>query len=346
MSDAESRKFFREHGMFLHPLMGSIFDFVEEKRARPNGRTPFDDEIEVIGDVVYKTVDGEELKMDIYLPSHPIDGRAPLVMDIPGGGWMIHNRAHRDGYAKCFAAMGAVVAVIDHRLCPKVFFPENLGDCADAYNYLVDHADELNIDPENITVTGDSSGGHLTACLGALATHPTYASELNLPKPKTTPSALIFVSGAFSIKVMHRIPFTHLLMVRYISGQKSRRAYKKWEYAKYIEPYDFVTSNYPKCYNNGGASDLLCFGEAARMSALLDEKGVTNSYDIGRSLFNSGHCYVLRFPFKSARKDALKLYDFYFRTQTKRGVDLSAGFERVEKFFADYKNSLKGRAKK
>ena len=66
-------------------------------------------------------------------------------MDIPGGGWVIHNRHRRDGYARLYAALGAVVAVIDHRLCPRVLFPEDLKDCIDAYNFLADNAERFGI---------------------------------------------------------------------------------------------------------------------------------------------------------------------------------------------------------
>lgn len=343
MSELTKREFYRQHGMFYDPLMGKIFDVVEGSRAKPNGRTPFD--IAVSKDVPYKTVDGETLYMDIYYPPQKRE-KMPLVMDIPGGGWMIHNRNRRDGYAKCFAQMGAVVAVIDHRLCPRVFFPENLIDCVDAYNFLVGKAEELGIDVNNITVTGDSSGGHLTACIGALATHPTYAEELGVMRPLTVPAGLIFVSGAFSFSVMHRIPFTHTLMVRYVSDTPTRSAFRKWKYHELIEPYNYLTSAFPPSYNNGGCTDLLCFGEAKRMAGKLSALGVENEYCVGRNIFNSAHCYMLRFPFASARRDALKLFDWYYRQELKKGFDMSDSFCEVEKFFTDYKKSLKGRETK
>lgn len=336
------KDFRKDFGMFRRPIMADIFDFFEEARAVPNGRTPFNDEIKIEKDIVYKTIDGKQLLMDIYYPSHPIEGKAPCVMDIPGGGWMIHNRLRRDGYARCFAAMGAVVAVIDHRLCPEVFFPKDLEDCVDAYNFLGDNADRFGIDKDNITVTGDSSGGHLAACFGIAATDEEYAKSLAISTPSTKPSGLIFVSGAFSFEVMYRIPLTNTLIVRYVSGQKSRKAFRKWEFYKQTNPYEYLNANLPPCYNSGGMTDFLCLGEAKRMGEALSKAGVKNEYTVGKNLFRSDHCYVLRFPFAPARKDALKLYDWYFRTQKDRGVDLSGGFERVKKFMTQYKKALKG----
>lgn len=335
--------FRKEYRMMRRPFMAGVFDVVEEARAVPNGRTPFNDEIKVEKDVVYKTVDGINLCMDIYFPSHTVGEKSPVVMDIPGGGWMIHNRRRRDGYARCFAAMGAVVAVIDHRLCPEVFFPKDLEDCVDAYNFLCDHEDEYKIDKNNITLTGDSSGGHLAACMGCLSSSEEYRQKLALPKLKTKVANIITVSGAFSFEVMYRIPCTHLFIVRYFSGTKSRKAFRNWEFYKESDPYNYLNADFPESYNNGGATDPLCFGEAKRMAKALDKAGVQNEYRVGKSLFNSAHCYVLRFPFASARKDALALYAWYGKKQAEKGVDLSKGFARVKKFMKNYKKSLKGK---
>lgn len=339
---AVRKQFYRQYGMFMHPLMGYIFDYVEGSRAVKNGRTPFNAEIKVERDIVYKTVGGQQLKMDIYYPSHFISDRVPAVMDIPGGGWMITNRARRDGYARCFAAMGAVVAVIEHRLCPSVFFPDNLADCIDAYNFLAINSHKFHLDPANITVTGDSSGGHMAACLGVAATDNSYCKGLGIPAPAIKPAGMIFVSGAFSFKVMYRIPFTHTLMVRYVSGMRTRKQFKSWHLNRYIEPYNFINADYPPSYNNGGGSDLLCADEAKRMAGVLTSKGVENEFCVGRNIFNSGHCYLLRFPYKSARKDAFKLYEWYRDREKQLGIDLSTGLERLKTFFNDYKKTLKG----
>lgn len=337
--------FRKEYGMMRRPFMAGVFDVVEEQRAVPNGRTPFNDEIKVEKDVVYKTVDGKNLCMDIYFPSRPVGEKSPVVLDIPGGGWMIHNRRRRDGYARCFAAMGAVVAVIDHRLCPEVFFPKDLEDCVDAYNFLCDHEDEYKIDKNNITLTGDSSGGHLAACMGCLSSSEDYRQKLALPKLKTKVANIITISGAFSFEVMYRIPCTHLFIVRYFSGMKSRKAFRNWEFYKESDPYNYLNPDFPETYNNGGATDPLCFGEANRMAKALDKAGVKNEYRVGKNPFNSAHCYVLRFPFAPARKDALALYAWYWQKQAEKGVNMADNFKRVEIFMNNYKKSLKGKIK-
>lgn len=330
--------------MLKTPVMSKIFDVVEESRAKPNARSPYVDEIEVVRDVVYKTVDGKNLVMDIYLPAKAAE-KAPVVLEIPGGGWMIHNRRRRDGYARLFAVMGAAVCVIEHRLSPEIFFPENLKDVADALNFIVDNAEKYHFDANNVTVTGDSSGGHLAACLACASSVPSYGEKLGLPNLKTKVSNCIFISGAFSFETMYKIPFTHLLMVRYFSGQKSRKAFRKWEFYKEADPYNYITKDFPESYNNGGGSDLLCLGEAKRMAGYLNAAGVKNTYHVGKNIFNNGHCYVLRLPFAPARRDMRKIMDWYAEKQAEKGVDMSEGLVRVTVFLTDYKAALAKKVK-
>lgn len=336
------KKFRKEYGMRRRAFMADVFDIVEESRAVPNGRTPFNDEIKVLKDVVYKTVDGKDLHMDIYLPSRPLGEKSPCIMDIPGGGWVIHNRRRRDGYARCYAVLGAVVAVIDHRLCPEVFFPKDLQDCVDAFNFLCDNADTYGIDKDNISVTGDSSGGHLSSLMGCHDSVEGYGEKLGLAPLKAKIASIITISGAFSFEVMYHIPLTHTFMVRYFCGQKTRTDFRKWEFYKECDPYNWLTPAYPPMYNNGGMTDPLCFGEAKRMAEALTKAGIENEYRVGKNLFQSAHCYVLRFPFSPARHDMLALYGWYVKKQAERGVDMSEGYARVEKFMLNYKKALKG----
>ena len=339
-----NKEFRKKYGMFRHPLMADVFDVFEGSRAVPNGRTPFNDEIKVVKDVVYKSVNGEDLVMDVYLPTLKLD-KHPVVLDIPGGGWMIHNRHRRDGYARLYATMGAVVFVIEHRVSPAVFFPEHLIDVIDAINFLESVKDTYNLDLDKVTVTGDSSGGHLGSLLGVASVNEEYRKKLGLPEVKVKPARQIFISGAFSFDVMYRIPCTHLLIVRYYSGKLSRKAFRAWEFYRESDPYNFLTADYPITYNNGGGLDFLCAGEAKRFSKALTKAGVRNDYYVGKNVLNNSHCYVLRLPFKPARQDMLKIMTWYRDEMLSLGIDLTEGHRRVKTFLDNYKKALKGKVK-
>lgn len=324
------------------PLMARIFDYFEEKLDKTNSLTPFNAEITILKDVVYKTTeDGEELVMDIYLPSREIQGKRPVIYDIPGGGWMIHNRKRRSGYARLYATMGAVVCVIDHRLCPSILFPNNLQDCIDGLNFLTTIADKYNLDLDDITLTGDSSGGHLGACVACCSSNDEYVKRVGVTPLKVKIKRNIFISGAFSFDAIYRIPMTHTLIVRYVSGRKSRSEFKKWKYYREINPYNYLTTNYPATYNSGGAYDLFCLFEARHMSKRLDKLGVDNVYYISKYL-GADHCYIFRFPDWYARGEMKKLITWYYNKEQQAGKDLSEGYELIMDFL-DTKNYKKFR---
>ena len=73
---------------------------------------------------------------------------------------------------------------IDYRLSPDHVYPAALDDCWQAYNWIIDHAEEeLEIELNKIILIGDSAGGNLS--LGI-----TYLCILN---NKRVPNALFLV---------------------------------------------------------------------------------------------------------------------------------------------------------
>ncbi len=339
----ENKDFRKEYGMSRYPLMSYLYDYTERTRSKQNARTPFNDEVKVIEDVVYKTVGGENLMLDIYLPTAKVEGGFPVVFEIPGGGWMVRNRKRRAGYARLYATMGAVVFVIEHRVSPEVFFPEHLIDVIDAYNFVVSLKDEYNLDLDKITVCGDSSGGHLGACLGVASTNHDYVEKFGLPTPAVKPARHIFISGAFSFDVMYRIPFVHKLSLRYFSGKPTGKEFRNWELYKVTSPLNCITEEFPISYNSGGMLDFLCAGDAPRMAKALTNAGVRNELYVGKHLFYSGHCYVKRIPFAPVRKDMFKIMTWYKDEMMTLGTDLSQGYARVDKFLHNYHKALKGK---
>lgn len=74
-------------------------------------------------DLTYATVDGEDLRLDIYRPAEP---GAPVVVYAHGGGWSIGDKV-QDGPKRLapLAAYGVTVVSVDYRLAPRAVFPSN-----------------------------------------------------------------------------------------------------------------------------------------------------------------------------------------------------------------------------
>ncbi len=122
-------------------------------------------------DVIYKTIEEKELKLDLYYPTANRSQRAPLLIYTHGGGWAAGSRA---GAAKgsfgivfkFLLAHGFAVASVDYRLARNgVTMRDCVIDSKDALRYLVKNSSSLRVNPEQIFVFGDSAGGHIAQML-------------------------------------------------------------------------------------------------------------------------------------------------------------------------------------
>lgn len=159
---------------------------------------------------VYRAFNGDE---------YPTE--QPVVYFVHGGAWI-------DGYANWYefvaqsftGEMGWVTVVADYRLtsdsvfiadeycpnreeCPEnenrkkaAWYPDNINDVAQGFQWVYDSISGYGGDPENIFVFGHSAGGHLASLL---ATHQNFGA--NRPKIK----GLISMSGAYKLKTLNML---------------------------------------------------------------------------------------------------------------------------------------------
>jgi acetyl esterase/lipase len=128
----------------------------------------------------YDNVDPNLNSLDVWRPPADKKGCAnrPLVVWVHGGGWTEGDkRDHIADKVRLFTEAGDVFASVNYRLTddtakpPKPQYPVHNVDTADAVAWLVEHAPELGIDVDRITVLGYSAGGGM---VGAIATDESY----------------------------------------------------------------------------------------------------------------------------------------------------------------------------
>ncbi len=122
---------------------------------------------QTLRDVVYCTLDGQDLVLDLYFPSESA-APWPVVMYIHGGAWSAGDKRSGAGYVEVPALReaGFVVAAVNYRLAPRYTFPAMIEDVKCAVRFLRAHAADYGLDPDHVGVWGGSAGGHLAALLG------------------------------------------------------------------------------------------------------------------------------------------------------------------------------------
>lgn len=117
--------------------------------------------------VVYKKIGDRELQLHVFEPSGlQAEDRRPCFVTIHGGGWAGGEPRRMYPFADYYARLGMVGISVEYRLLSKeqgttVF--DCVKDGRSAIRYIRSHADELNIDPAKIIVSGASAGGHVAA---------------------------------------------------------------------------------------------------------------------------------------------------------------------------------------
>lgn len=92
------------------------------------------------------------------------DARAPVVMQIHGGGWsMGRKEGQGEPLMAHLAERGWVCVAPNYRLSPKATWPDHIVDIKRALAWVKTRIADFGGDPNFVVVTGGSAGGHLAA---------------------------------------------------------------------------------------------------------------------------------------------------------------------------------------
>ena len=113
---------------------------------------------------------------DIWMrPDLPRDGKAPVLLQIPGGAWMIGmRRPQAYPMLSRLAERGWVCVSIGYRISPRYTWPDHIVDVKQAIAWVKENIATYGGDPEAIHITGGSAGGHLTALAALTPNDPKW----------------------------------------------------------------------------------------------------------------------------------------------------------------------------
>ena len=144
--------------------------------------------------VVYATVNGAELHLDVFEPAAGGGNRAAVVL-IHGGGWTSFDKSTMRGMAEFLSRHGFVAFAVDYRLYQegRNRWPAQLDDVQRAVRWVRANAARYGVNPERIGAFGHSAGGQLAALLGMVDTRDN--SDPALAKFSSRVQAVVDVSG-------------------------------------------------------------------------------------------------------------------------------------------------------
>ena len=105
----------------------------------------------------------------------PRDGKAPVLLQVPGGAWAIGmRRPQAYPLLSHLTDRGWVCVSIDYRVSPRHTWPDHIVDVKRALAWIKENIADYGGDPDFIAITGGSAGGHLCALAALTPNDPQW----------------------------------------------------------------------------------------------------------------------------------------------------------------------------
>ena len=105
----------------------------------------------------------------------PRDGKAPVLLQVPGGAWAIGMRRPQ-AYPLMghLAERGWICVSMAYRISPRHTWPAHIIDVKRALAWVKENIADYGGDPDAISITGGSAGGHLCALAALTPNEPQW----------------------------------------------------------------------------------------------------------------------------------------------------------------------------
>jgi acetyl esterase/lipase len=250
-----------------------------------------EDGLTLVPDVTYATrtlADGRELPLRLDVFTHS-DGRPrPVVLYVPGGGFVVALKDMMRDHRAYVARAGFVVASLEYRALshgPGVTYADSVQDVKEALRFLRAHSARFGIDPARAGVWGESAGGYLAAMTGvtsgttefAAGDHPGQSSDVHAVVDKFGPSSLADVAEDFDAGAQEfwTAPDGHL--ATYVHGPGGGLVDASDEDFRRANPIRYVHKESPPfLFFHGSADVMVSPSQTLRLHNALREAGVAS----------------------------------------------------------------------
>jgi acetyl esterase/lipase len=220
-------------------------------------------------DVVYKNVNSTNCRMDIYYPTDATTP-VPVVINMHGGGWVSGFKEEQGGFNMYFN-QGYAVANVEYRMRNEILAPAAVEDVRSAMHYILNHADELNINRNKIIFQGGSAGGHLALTGGYLQNNRIYDNDCQQYAGTIKIMAVIDKYGAADLMTFAPV---YSGMVAWLGPRATNT-----DFIKSLSPYEMIDANTPPTYIiHGDADPTIPYTQSVELQAKLQSIGVKNKF--------------------------------------------------------------------
>jgi acetyl esterase/lipase len=205
---------------------------------------------------------GARNHLDIWRrPDLDRGGKAPVLLQVPGGAWMVGSK-RQQAYPLMshLAELGWVCVAINYRLSPRSTWPDQIVDVKRALAWTKEHIAEYGGDPDWVAITGGSAGGHLSSLAALTANDPQF--QPGFEDADTSVRAAVPFYGLYDFARQDAIhPLMAPTLAKYVF--KLRRA-ELQEAFRAASPITYVSPDAPPFFVLHGRNDSLIPVEQAR----------------------------------------------------------------------------------
>ena len=196
-------------------------------------------------------------KLDVYLAKS--DQPTPAMIFIHGGGWRAGSKKNVPSWLRRFVMEGKLSVVsVEYRFTNVKTHPAQVEDCLRAIQFVRSHAQEWNIDPKRIGVTGGSAGGHLTAWVTLHDDAAQPKSEDLVARQSTRVACGVSFAGPTDWSLLEKIEHKHPAY-RQLVGHEPGTPYAEMsaERMKTVSPITYASKDDPPLMQVHGDKDVI-----------------------------------------------------------------------------------------
>jgi acetyl esterase/lipase len=220
--------------------------------------------------LVYRTVDGTPLLLDVYAPRS--GGPHPAVVYYHGGGWAGGTRDRAVLRLLPYLEMGMAAVNVTYRGAAVALAPAAVEDARCALLWVTANAGAHRIDPARIILTGDSAGSHLALMSGLATAQAGFDGACPAAAAGAAQRAAAIVNwyGATDVADLIEGPNARPFAVTWIGPGDGRI-----DLARRVSPIFHVRSGAPPILSvHGDADSTVPYAHARRLHSELARLGV------------------------------------------------------------------------